>query len=184
MDRLSSLEATLRLYALRGERSYGESVTQLEHALQCAALARDEGHGAALTAAALLHDVGHLLGPEPAPADGDTRHEIAGARALAGLFGRAVRGPIALHVAAKRYLCWAEPGYRRGLTPASQASLESQGGPFDLSQAQAFRRRPYWREAVALRRLDDRGKRAEPCGLALADFTPLLREVLIGPVRG
>ncbi|MEI9965409.1 MAG: hypothetical protein WDM92_12730 [Caulobacteraceae bacterium] len=40
-----------------------------------------------------------------------TRHEVTGAKALDGLFGEAVCEPIALHVAAKRYLCFVEPAY-------------------------------------------------------------------------
>jgi predicted HD phosphohydrolase len=184
MDRLPSLEATLRLYRTRGAHSYGEGVTLLEHSLQSAALAREARATPALVAAALLHDVGHLLVDPQALPEGDPRHEVSGARALAGLFERTVRGPIALHVAAKRYLCWAEPGYFEALSHASQASLVLQGGRFDAAEAGAFRRRAFWREAVALRRFDDAAKRAEPCGLSLEDFTPLLRTLLTGPVRG
>ena len=40
MDRIPSLEALERLYAERGARAYGEDVSQIEHALQCAALAQ------------------------------------------------------------------------------------------------------------------------------------------------
>ena len=45
-----------------GQAHYGESaVTQLEHAIQCAALAERDGASTALIAAALLHDIGHLV---------------------------------------------------------------------------------------------------------------------------
>jgi hypothetical protein len=54
LDRLFGLLET------RGQDRYDESVSQLEHALQAAALARVEGAPAALVVAALLHDVGHL----------------------------------------------------------------------------------------------------------------------------
>ena len=46
------------LYEERGGEPYGESITQIEHALQCAALARDEGASDAMIVAALFHDVG------------------------------------------------------------------------------------------------------------------------------
>ena len=51
-----------RLFALKGGRQYmGEPVTQLEHALQTAALATAAGASDTLIAASLLHDLGHLL---------------------------------------------------------------------------------------------------------------------------
>ena len=157
MARLSSLEEIELLYAARGDAGYGEGVTQTEHAVQCAGLAQADGAAPALVIAALLHDIGHLFDSEEdvVGADTDHRHEISGAQALKGLFDEAVRAPIALHVAAKRYLCLREAGYVDALSPASQRSLELQGGPFNAEEAAAFERRPYWREAVALRRLDD-----------------------------
>ena len=39
----------------------GEPVTQLQHALQTAALAEEAGADETLVGAALLHDLGHLL---------------------------------------------------------------------------------------------------------------------------
>lgn len=177
MNRLSSLEALERLYAERAGAAYGEGVSQLEHALQCAVLAEAEGAPPSLIAAALLHDVGHLYEDEPGALEVDRRHEITGAQALKGLFGEAVRAPIALHVAAKRWLCFAEPGYVETLSPASRRSLELQGGVFDAAKARAFERQPHWREAVAVRRWDDLGKSAEPSGRAFADFVPLLRQL-------
>lgn len=185
MVQLSSLEDVERLYAARGGLTYGEGVTQAEHALQCAALAEADGAAPSLVVAALLHDIGHLLEDEADVVQFkvDDHHETAGARALAGLFGEAVRGPIALHVAAKRYLCFAEPRYFRGLSAASQASLRLQGGPFDAAEAAAFEGVAYWREAVALRRFDDWGKRDETADRGLADFAPLMRGLLIAGDR-
>ena len=46
-----------------GRERYGmEAVSQLDHALQCAQLAEQEGQAQALIAAALMHDIGHLVG--------------------------------------------------------------------------------------------------------------------------
>jgi phosphonate degradation associated HDIG domain protein len=177
MTRLSSLDEIARLYAERGGLAYGEGVTQMEHALQCGALAR--AHGPGLTVAALLHDIGHLFSTEEQAALADDRHQIAGAQVLAGLFGAAICEPIALHVAAKRYLCFCEPGYFEALSAASQASLKLQGGTFDVAQARAFEQRPYWRDAVVLRRFDDVGKREDASGLSFEDFMPVMREVLL-----
>jgi predicted HD phosphohydrolase len=54
----------VRLFAEAGRRAYGESITQLEHALQCAALARHDRADDEIVVAALLHDVGHLVEDE------------------------------------------------------------------------------------------------------------------------
>jgi phosphonate degradation associated HDIG domain protein len=177
--RLSSLDALEALYAERGALGYGEGVSQLEHALQCAELGEATGAAPSLILAALLHDVGHLFASEADAAAHDLRHEIVGARALSGLFGEAVRAPIALHVAAKRYLCFVEPSYAEALSPASQATLVMQGDRFDARAAAAFEGRPYWRDAVALRRFDDTGKRNEPSLRRFSDFRPLMRDLLV-----
>jgi [1-hydroxy-2-(trimethylamino)ethyl]phosphonate dioxygenase len=178
MTRLASLDEIERLYAERGGLSYGEGVTQTEHAVQTAVLAQESGAAPSMVIAALLHDVGHLFVSEEDAVRTDDRHEARGAAALSGLFGDAVCGPIALHVAAKRYLCFKEPGYLAGLSPASQASLKLQGGAFDARGAAEFEQRPYWREAVALRRCDDTGKREDALVRAFADFTPMMLALL------
>src|SRR5215469_14459922 len=135
LNRLPDLEALERLYADRAGAAYGEGVSQLEHALQCALLAEAEGASPSVIVASLLHDVGHLFEDEAGALEIDRRHEITGAQALKGLFGEDVRAPIALHVAAKRWLCFAEPGYVETLSPASKRTLELQGGVFDAAGA-------------------------------------------------
>jgi phosphonate degradation associated HDIG domain protein len=179
MPPLDSLEALERLYAERGGDRYGEGVTQIEHALQCATLAETSGAAPSLIAAALLHDVGHLLqGEASGLGSQDLRHEITGAQALRRLFGPAVRRPIALHVAAKRYLCFADPAYSAALSPASQISLALQGGPFDAVEAEAFERTPHWRDSVALRLYDDAGKSEDAMGRDFGEFRPLLMSLM------
>ena len=177
---LSSLDDIERLYEARGARFYGEEVTQLEHAVQCASLAEAEGQPASLIVAALLHDIGHLLEDEKdvIGAHADLHHEMIGAQLLAPLFGAEICIPVARHVAAKRYLCLVDRQYFQSLSPASQASLTLQGGPFDARQAAAFERLSHWREAVALRRFDDMGKREEFCGRPFSDFRSLLRQLI------
>ena len=185
MIKLSSLEDLTALFADRGGSLYGEAVTQTEHALQCACLAEADGAPATLVVAARLHDVGHLFESEADAAEPevDGRHEIVGAQALKGLFGEAVRTPIAMHVGAKHYLCFKDAAYLEALSPASQQSLALQGGPFNESEATAFERLPFGREALALRRYDDLGKSAEPVARSMADFAPLMSALLIGGSR-
>jgi len=174
-----SLAAIDQLYAARGGLHYGEGVTQIEHALQCAILAEAEGSPPGLIVAALLHDIGHLLENEEDVAQGrfDDRHEAVGARILETIFPESVYRPVALHVAAKRYLCFTEPQYWAGLSAASQQSLKLQGGPFDQAQAQAFERAPFWQAAVQLRRFDDMGKRDETSIRDFSSYLPLMRDL-------
>ena len=181
MSQLSSLTDIARLYATRGGLSYGEGVTQMEHALQCAALAEANGGTPSLVAACLLHDIGHLFEKEDEVTGFaiDHRHEARGAKILSGFFDSAVWQPVALHVAAKRYLCFTEPGYFAALSSASQRSLTLQGGPFDAAQANSFEKADYWQDAVALRRFDDMGKRDEISLRSFDDFIPLLQYLLL-----
>jgi len=145
------------LFARHGDETYGEGVTQLQHALQTAALAAAEGADDALVVAALLHDVGHFLQPTD-DSFGYHKHDRSGGAWLAQRFGPAVSEPVRLHVAAKRYLCAAEADYFAKLSPASVHSLGKQGGPMSATEAAAFAAMPQAEAAMRLRRWDDGGK--------------------------
>ena len=174
----------LRLFETRGASAYlGEDVSQSEHALQAAHLARLDGADAPLVVAALLHDVGHLLGDEDgddaAEHGVDARHEDAGARWLAGRFGPDVAGPAWLHVAAKRYLCTVDPAYRAGLSSASVLSLRLQGGPLDAAGRAVFEADPHHREALRLRRWDDLAKEPGLDVPSLIDYREAIESVAL-----
>lgn len=159
MSRAATVDEVLDLLCTYGHDHYDEDLSQLDHALQTAALAERAGASDELVAAALLHDVGHLLDLRAGRSvEEASRHESRGARYLAGLFPASVTGPIALHVAAKRYRCAVDPDYLDGLSPASRRSLEAQGGPFDPEDAAGFDRMPGAASALALRSWDDGGK--------------------------
>lgn len=150
------------VFARRGDEQYsGEPVTQLEHALQSAALAEAEGADDELVTAALLHDLGHLLqdlGESPTLRGVDDVHQYAALPFLRGLFGERVLGGIRLHVDAKRYLCATRAEYHDALSEDSKRSLKLQGGVFDAAQAQAFIAQPGAPDAVRLRLWDDQAK--------------------------
>lgn len=160
--RLTTVDAAFELLATRGDGGYGLSgVTQLEHALQAAALATARDLGPALTIAALLHDIGHFLpakGAALAEKGIDDKHETAGATMLASLFGPEVTEPIRLHVPAKRWLCAVEADYFDRLAPDSVRSLALQGGPMSPEEAASFAENTYAEAAAALRRIDDDAK--------------------------
>ena len=131
-----------QVFAHRGAEQYsGEPVTQLEHALQTAALAEGEGADDELVTASLLHDLGHLLqdlGETPSLRGVDDVHQYAALPFLRGLLSERVLGGIRLHVDAKRYLCATRAGYQAALSADSQRSLALQGGVFTAEQAAAF----------------------------------------------
>jgi phosphonate degradation associated HDIG domain protein len=151
-----------RLFAERGSSQYhGEAVTQLEHALQAATLAERDSLSPEGIAAALLHDIGHLLHghAEDCVNEGiNDRHEELGVRFLSRGFGLPVTEPIRLHVAAKRYLTAARPEYFAHLSPASIQSLELQGGPMTPSEVREFEANPYFSLVVKVREYDDCAK--------------------------
>ena len=148
--------------ASHGNGAYGLSdVTQLDHALQSADLARQRGMSEAMVIAALFHDCGHLLDIEDvdlASQGIDDRHEQSSADALLPIFGESVSEPVRLHVAAKRYLCSVERDYFDRLSDDSKLSLELQGGTLSSDEIAAFEKHPHFRDGVELRRIDDEAK--------------------------
>ena|SRR5262245_9505675 len=159
---MNVIDRLIALFRDRGTGAYfGESVTETEHALQCAYLAEQSGAGRELIAAALLHDVGHLLhgfGEDVAGRGFDAHHEEVGAEWLRRHFRPVVVDPVRLHVDAKRYLCAVEPEYADGLSPASRTSLRLQGGPMAEVEVRGFESEPHFRAAIAVRRWDDAAK--------------------------
>ncbi len=141
----------------------GEAVSQLEHMVQAAELARDEGADEELILAAFCHDVGHFC----APLTVDNRmgelgrqgHERVGAHWLRGLgFPARLCELVAGHVDAKRYLCVREPGYLNGLSLASRQTLDWQGGPMSEAEASTFESNPLCADILRLRRWDEAAK--------------------------
>src|SRR3954471_15398098 len=166
------------LFADRGRAAYlGERVSIAEHMLQTADAAAQDGASDDLVAAALLHDVGHLLhtmAADSADHGIDTVHEEVGARWLSRAFPHSVTAPIRLHVAAKRYLCATSADYSNMLSPASVHSLMLQGGPMTAEEIVAFQSLDHWSDAVRVRRWDDEGKVPGRVVASFEHYRPLL----------
>ena len=181
LDATAVVAEILRVFRERGDRHYGEQVTERQHALQCALFARERGESPALVAACLLHDYGHLvhdLGEDIAARGVDARHEEAGANRLSRWFPPEVVEPVRLHVAAKRYLCWKEPDYLAGLSAASRQSLQLQGGPMTPEEALEWEQNPHLEAALRLRRYDDQGKVTDLATPDMESYRPLLEALV------
>jgi len=171
------------LFAAHGASDYvGEAVSQEEHALQCAKCATDAGAAPEEVAAALLHDVGHLLGLADPAAHGRmgefgvARHEDVG-RAFCDAHGLPTRVGtlVQAHVQAKRYLCWRNPGYAARLSAASTATLRFQGGPMGDAEAAAFEAGPDRDVILRMRGWDEAAKVVGAAGVPpLTAYAPLL----------
>jgi phosphonate degradation associated HDIG domain protein len=157
--KLADLE---RLFRDHGHIAYaGEGVTQLEHALQSAALAERAEAPMELVTAAFLHDLGHLLnlqGETPSARGIDDQHQYFAIPFLRPLFRPAVIEAIRLHVDAKRALCAREPEYYDTLSEDSKRSLTLQGGIFSREELAAFLDKPHAEDAMRVRRWDDAAK--------------------------
>lgn len=137
---------------------FGERVTQLEHALECAWLAKQAGADREMVAACLLHDVGHLIGAAVDPV-GVPDHDDVGAQYLRERgFPERVCALVGSHVDAKRYLTAVNPAYAARLSEASVQTLALQGGPMTEQEAARFAADPLLADKLRLRSWDEQAK--------------------------
>jgi len=157
-------EEIIHLYTIHGHEEYsGEKVSQLEHMVQAAQLARSQGFDDEVVLAAFLHDIGHiaekLSESNSMGAYGIKDHETLGAEFLSerGFSDRLIR-LVASHVVAKRYLTRREAGYYDKLSEASKKTLEYQGGPLTDAEADTMEKDPLFKEIIQMRRWDEEAK--------------------------
>jgi gamma-butyrobetaine dioxygenase len=174
---MHAIDAVEALFAGPGSRAYlGEAVSVATHMLQAGWLAEHAGATDPLIAAALLHDVGHLVASTST--DADAHHETSGADWLQQWFPTSVTEPVRLHVAAKRYLCAVEPGYLDSLSPASVRTLGLQGGPMTPQEVRDFKQLEAAEAALAVRRWDEAAKDPTAPAPGFERFRPLLARLL------
>lgn len=178
-----TVETICKMFQQRGDSRYGgEAVTQLQHALQAATFAEATGASPALIAAALLHDIGHLLHDLPADAPDrgiDDAHEELAARWLMGRFPPSVVAPVQLHVTAKRFLCTTDAVYLKHLSGPSLQSLQLQGGLMNDEELTSFRNHPHFTTAIQLRRWDEAAKDPTLQTPPLEHFVSYLQQVAL-----
>jgi predicted HD phosphohydrolase len=177
-DTVEEILASCR--SMQGLPYDGEPVDQLEHALQCAQIARVAGGERDFVVACLLHDIARAPAVAGIQYDGPSEHhgEMA-ARWLEPRVGARIAWLAEQHVPAKRYLVATDPGYWAKLSEVSMRTLDAQGGPMTEAAVAAFRANPDWPLAVKLREIDDQGKVP---GAVVPDL-PAYREDLLITVR-
>lgn len=174
------LKRIAELYEHAGHRPHGsrnrETVTPLEHALQCAQLAEWAGADPPLVAAALLHDIGQVMSladGQAADRGGERAREL-----LAGAFGPDVLEPIRLQAAAQRYLLATEPDYRATLADhAWPPAAPIQALPMSEAEQQRFEDEAFAPQAVVLRRWIDAEKMPGKATPSLDYYLALLEEL-------
>jgi phosphonate degradation associated HDIG domain protein len=154
----------IQLYKQYGGFEYaGEKVTQLEHMVQTARLAEQQGYEEEVILAAFLHDIGHIcVAAQENNAMGGwgiKDHEAIGADFLQEKgFSKRLSRLVESHVEAKRYLTWKDPLYYEQLSDASKRTLEYQGGPMLTDEAIAFEQHPLFHLIIQMRHWDDVAK--------------------------
>lgn len=155
------IDAVFGLYEMNGSDEYlGEQVSILEHSLQAAQLAENEGFDNDVILAAFFHDIGHFL-PNKNEMNGlgNISHEVAGANFLyKNGFSNRVATLVRNHVEAKRYLTFKYPEYYDKLSEASRKTLEFQGGIMKLDEAENFEKMPLFSAFLKMREWDDSAK--------------------------
>lgn len=168
------------LFVYRAHHRYGETVTQLQHSLQAAQLARRDGSDDEMVLAALLHDLGHLL--EEAADTPDRHHGHHAAEVLRPLVPPRVAWLVEQHVMAKRYLCAVDPGYAARLSPVSARSLAAQGARLSPVARRSFEIHPWFTDALRIRTWDDTAKDPAAVVAPLITYRVLI-ERWLGPQR-
>lgn len=158
------IDEIFEFYESKGAEAYaGEKVSQLEHMLQTAQLASEEGYDNDVVLAAFFHDIGHLCITESQENQmngyGTIDHETVGAHYLLGKgFTAKMAKLVQGHVKTKRYLVFKYHNYRAQLSEASLKTLAYQGGPMSQKEAYDFENELWFELHLKMREWDDKAK--------------------------
>jgi 2-amino-1-hydroxyethylphosphonate dioxygenase (glycine-forming) len=176
----------ISLYKKYGSNEYvGEKITQLQHMVQTAALAKKDSDDTEIVLAAFLHDIGHICAASymenTMGGFGLINHEKIGAQYLRnrGFSNRIIR-LVENHVSAKRYLTYKFTEYYEALSIASKKTLYYQGGKMNAEEAEIFETDDLFNDFIKMRRWDEQAKEEnKPLQLSLDYFEQLIYEHLI-----
>jgi len=175
-----NISKIVNLYNKWGASDYiGESITQIEHGLQCAKLATEDSRllnydnftRQCVIIAALLHDIGHLIGLERQEMEmqsnelnglslGIVGHEGIGSSFLQECgVNSLVCKLVAGHVPAKRFLCTTRKDYYNRLSDASKQTMQLQGGMMNDIELLEFQKDNIAELKIYLREYDDEAKK-------------------------
>jgi len=152
----------VELFNKYGNEDYdGEPVSQTSHMIQCGMQAMSEGADMELVLGAFLHDIGHLLRHEHEIATmdmyGAVNHEGIGADYLREKgFSERICAMVEKHVDAKRYLVATDKTYAGKLSEASRQTLMWQGGAMSETEANDFRKQPFFNDIIKVRLWDEK----------------------------
>jgi len=160
------------------EAYFGERVTQLQHALQSAHCAAEAHADKELVVAALLHDIGHLLGGDFHAEIGVIDHDRSCVEWLAARgFSPRLIALVSGHVSAKRFLVATRPEYRERLSETSKRTLVLQGGAMSAEEVRDFEAGPYFKDLLRLRSWDEQAKDPDAVVPGLEKYLALIAEV-------
>lgn len=168
----------LSLYTKYGNTDYiGETITQLEHALQTAfqAITHCKNDKNDIIIASFLHDIGHILDLDLDNKTTSTTNismitnhnenlgrlhheEIGSAFLRENGFPPSVYKLVEGHVNAKRYMISKYPEYHNTLSSASLKTLEFQGGLMTDDEMTDFEAHEFFDKLLLLRSFDDKAK--------------------------
>lgn len=130
----------------------GPTLSDLDHALQCAAeLKLAAPDDVELQIAGLVHDIAHSKCHI-------RDHGNVGSAAVRRVLGERVAALVQRHIAAKRYLVSTSPEYLARLSETSVKTFELQGGLMTSQEIEDFAVDPYRDDAIKIREADDAAK--------------------------
>jgi len=155
------IETIFTYYEKHGKNDYiGEEVTQIEHMVQGAMFAENDGCSKEIVISVFLHDIGHLLvdeNNELMSNYGVKNHEKLGRIMLEKLgIPEPIPKLVENHVKAKRYLVFKNENYN--LSDASKKTLDFQGGKMTKEEVCEFEKDDLFEMSLLVRKYDERSK--------------------------
>ena len=175
------IDKIFNLYNDYGSVEYmGQSITHLEHALQTAYFARAQGYDNVVVTAALLHDIGHLIGLkydfEIMGNFGIKNHEKIGADWLRDMdMSETTCLLIEKHTQARRFIVTTSPEYYDNLSETSKEILKLKGDLMTENELEEFRSNELKPALIVLSIWDEKSKMKNKSVPSLESYRKAIR---------